>query len=146
MIFMDWKNKVINVPKSYLTNISGTLYEMDTEAFRRDLLAIESSDEGMAYERTHLHNTETTVAGTTYARSISIINGYSITFEDDFYTVRLTGSNNNFFDVASGVLNQNRVQVIPQNSAGLIKVVSGSGVTEQDKQDIVNAIFSRIMP
>jgi hypothetical protein len=146
MITVDWANKVVNIPRSYLTNVSGTLYELDTEAFRLDLHALESSDAGVSFERIHQHSTETVVAGTTYARSISIINGYSLTFEDDFYTVRLKGSNNNFFDVASGVLNQNRVQVIPQNSAGLIKVTSGSGVTEQDKQDIVNAIFNRIMP
>ena len=65
----------------------------------------------------------------------------SITFEDGQYSVRLAGSNNNFFDVENGILNQNQVQVIPGNAAGLIVHTSGSGVTEQDKTDIINGVW-----
>lgn len=78
---------------------------------------------------THRHNTAVTIAGITYARFIEIINGYSITFENGQYSVRLAGSNNNFFDVANGILNQNSVQIIPGNSAGLIGM--SFGVAEQ---------------
>lgn len=39
---------------------------------------------------------------------------------------QLEGSNNNIWDVENGILNQNQVQVIPTNSAGLI-VGSGGG-------------------
>lgn len=140
-ISIDWGTRTINVPQSYLTNITGTLYELDTETFRTDLKALEDDEEGIPFPDTHQHYTEVTVAGVTYARFIIIINGYSITFEDGQYSVRLAGSNNNFFDVENGILNQNQVQVIPGNAAGLIKVVQGSGVTEQDKTDIAELVW-----
>lgn len=131
-ISIDWGNKIINIPQSYLTNVSGTLYELDTDQFRLDLKALEDDEAGMPFPDTHRHNTEVTIAGTTYARTIEIINGYSITFEDGAYSVRLTGSNNNFFDVENGILNQNTVQIIAQNSAGLIVKSIGSGLSTEE--------------
>jgi len=120
-ISITWGTKVIYIPKSYLGDpISGTLYELDTDAFRLDLKSLEDDEEGMPFPDTHSHNTEVSVAGVTLARVIEIINGYSIEFEDDYYSVRLVGSNNNMFDIQSGILVQNKVQVIPGNSAGLI--------------------------
>lgn len=126
MITVTGPTGVIFVPQSYLTLVSGTLYTMDTNQFRLDLKAWEASPDGMPWLRTNQHNTEVTVAGVTYARTIEIINGYSVEFEDGQYTVRLEGSNNNIFDVEGLVLVQNQVQVIPTNSAGLI-VTSGTG-------------------
>ena len=140
-ISIDWATSVINVPKSYLTLITGTLYELDTDQFRLALKSLEDSVYGMPNLITHIHNTKVTVAGTTYARFVEIIAPYSITFEDGQYTVRLAGSNNNIFDVENGILNQNQVQIISTNSAGLITVVQGSGVTEQDKQDIADRVW-----
>jgi hypothetical protein len=118
-ISVNWNTKVIFVPQVDLVLVSGTLYELDTNAFRLELKDLED-DEGIPFLDTHRHNTEVTVAGTTFARVIEIINGYSIEFEDGQYSVRLVGSNNNFFDVDNGILVQNQVQVIPGNSAGLI--------------------------
>lgn len=132
-VTIDWDNQVIQVPKSYLTLISGTLYELDTDTFRLDLKDLEDSETGMPFPDTHLHNTEVTVAGVTYARTIEIINGYSVEFEDGQYSVRLVGSNNNIFDVENGILSQNQVQVIPTNSAGYIVVETGvSGLTGEE--------------
>lgn len=119
-ISVTWGTKVINVPKADLTLITGTLYELNTDTFRLALKALEDDEEGIAHLDTHIHNTEVTVAGTTFARTLEITNGYSITFEAGTYSVRLAGSNNNFFDVENGILNQNTVQVISQNSAGLV--------------------------
>jgi len=145
-ISITWGTKVISIPQSYLSLVSGTvsLYELDTEQFRLDLKDLEDDEEGMPFPDTHSHNTEVTVAGVTYARVIEIINGYSITFDDGQYTVRLVGSNNNFFDVENGILNQNQVQVIAGNAAGLIVHTSGSGVTLQDKVDIANAVWNHL--
>ena len=144
---IDWNTKVITIPQADLTLLSGTIYELDTDAFRLELKDIEDSEEGMPHPDTHRHNTEVTVAGVTYARTIEIINGYSVTFEDGQYTVVLKGSNNNIFDVENGILNQNQVQVIPTNSAGLIvnTVISGSGVTEQDKLDIADRVWDELL-
>ena len=121
-ISIDWGTKVITIPQADLTHVTGSLYELDTDWFRLQLKSLEDDEEGMAFPDTHRHNTEVTVAGVTYARTIEIINGYSITFEDTsaLYTVRLAGSNNNMFDVENGILNQNDVQIISTNSAGLV--------------------------
>lgn len=136
-ITIDWGTKVINIPKDYLTHVTGTLYELDTNVFRLDLKDLEDNEEGMCFPNTHSHNSPVTVAGVTYARSIEIINGYSITFEDDLYSVRLIGSNNNIFDIQNGILNQNRVQVIPGNAAGLIVVSIGSGLSTEEHDKLM---------
>jgi hypothetical protein len=142
-ISINWNTYVISIPKADLSLVGGTLYELDTDLFRLILKGLEVTDNGIVELRTHLHNTEVTIAGVTYARALSLINGYSITFEDGQYSVRLVGSNNDFFDIENGKLNQNQVQVIPTNSAGLIvnTVISGSGVTEQDKLDIADRVW-----
>ena len=138
MITITWGTKTINVPRSFLTFVSGTLYELDTNLFRLALKDLEDSIEGMAHLRTHKHNTEVTVAGTTFARTIEIINGYSIEFENGFYSVKLIGSNNNIFDIQNRILVQNNVQIIPTNSAGLIVVSIGSGLSTEEHNKLMN--------
>jgi hypothetical protein len=128
--------QVITIPQADLTNVSGTLYSLDTNALREEIIDLLDSEPWIPFPDVFAHNTEVTIAGVTYARFIEVVNGWSFTFEDGAYSVLLTGSNNNIWDIQNGILNQNQVQVIPQNSAGLITVVSGSGVTEQDKTDI----------
>jgi len=125
---IDWNTLVITVPQSDLTFISGTLYELDTEAFRQELHSIMAAEVGMPFVDSFRHNTEVTVAGVTYARTIEIINGFQIEFEDGQYAVRLVGSNNNLFD--EGVLVRNQVSVIPTNSAGLIRTEIPAQLTQ----------------
>jgi len=127
MITIAWgTTNIIYVPKSFMEEISSTLYNLDTNEFRLALKELEASFYGMAYPKTHVHNTAVTVAGTTFARTIEILPPYSVEFEDGQYTVVLQGSNNNIFDVANGILVRNQVQVLSTNSSGLI-VTSGSG-------------------
>lgn len=145
MITIDWSTFIISVPQSYLTLVSGTFYTLDTNQFRLDLKEIEASMVGMPFLKTHTHNTEVTVAGTTFARAIEILAPYSVEFEDGQYTVQLLGSNNNIFDVQGGILVQNQVQVIPTNSAGLIVSTNagmgGSGSwDEAEKKQIRDAL------
>lgn len=143
-ITINYLTKVISVPQADLTFISGTLFEMDTDAFRLILASIQDAEEGIPFDDIYIHNTEVTVAGTTFARTIEIINSYSIEFEDGQYTVRLVGSNNNIFDVENGVLVQNQVQVIPTNSAGLIVTtvpVVGLNATQDERLILVEKML-----
>ena len=117
-ITIDRNTQVITVPQADLTFISGTLYELDTDAFRLTLKSLEADEEGMVFEDMHSHNTEVTVAGVTYARVVQVLSPYQVEFEDGQYSVRLVGSNNNLF--ADGVLVRNQVGIIATNSAGLI--------------------------
>lgn len=130
-ITTDWNTLTFSVPQADLTLVSGTLFELNTETvFRQGINAIMAGEEGIVFETPITHNTPVTVAGTTFARTIEVIGGYSVTFTPDSqFTVRLAGSNNNIFDVENGILNQNQVQLIAQNSAGLITVTSGSGLS-----------------
>jgi len=129
---------IIDIPKADLTLVSGTLYELDTNAFRLELKSLEDDVMGMAFPKTHTHNTTVTVAGTTFSRTIEILSPYSVRFEAGSYSVRLAGSNNNIFDVGSGILVQNTVQVIAQNSAGLIQIASGSGLSTAQDTKLTN--------
>ena len=129
---------IIFVPKSYLILDSGTFYKMDTDKFRLDLREVEATFGGMPFTKTHNHNTEVVVAGTTYARAVEIISPYSVEFEDGQYTVQLEGSNNNIWDVGGGILVQNQVQVIPTNAAGLI--VGGGGLSPGETQVLVGIL------
>lgn len=134
-ITVNYSTKVIYVPQSDLTFISGTLYELDTNQFKQDLADLQDDEAGMPFPDMFIHNTEVTVAGTTFARTIEITNGYSVEFEDGQYSVRLAGSNNNIFDVENGILVQNQVQLIAQNSGGLITSPGGTALTAQETRD-----------
>lgn len=130
---IDPATKTISVAQGELTLVSGTLYELDTEQFRTDMNALMDDESYIWMDDYATRNAPVTVAGVTYAQTLEIINGWSVTFTPDSqYSVRLAGSNNNLFDVESGILNQNQVQIIANNSAGL---VSGSSITAQEVRD-----------
>lgn len=138
MISVNWATGVIYVPQADLTPLGGTRYQLDVNAFRLTLKDLEDDVEGMPWPNTHVHNTEQTLAGVTYARQVVVLNPYTVTFEDGQYTVFAVGANHNLADVK----NENQVSLVTQNSAGLVTVVSGSGVTQQDKEDIAALILS----
>ena len=134
---LDPATKIVTIPQADLTLVGGTLYELDTNQFRLDVGILLASEAYILMDYAFQHNTEVTVAGTTFARIIEFINGFSIEFEDGQYTVRLAGSNNNIFDVENGILQQNQVQVIAQNSAGLVVISTGDNV---DTDKVIGAI------
>ena len=125
MISIAWASGVITVPQSDLTHLGGTTYELDLDVFRLALKNLEDDEEGMPWPRTHNHNTEVTLAGITFARSIEIIKPYTVLFEDGVYGVNLINANSNIPDV----LVRNSVSVNTQNSAGLIVSIQGSGLS-----------------
>lgn len=127
-ISINEATQVISIDQADLALISGDLYELDTDAFRLAVGALLDNERYTWMPQAFNHNGEVAVAGTTYARTIEVINGYSITFEDLVYSVRFIGSNNNIFDVENGILNPSgNVTVISGNSAGLQTVETGGG-------------------
>jgi hypothetical protein len=118
---IDWATKVINVPRAdmlLLQSVPSEIRQLNVNDFRMELNAIQSSQEGIWIDATHDHFPPVTVAGVDLARVVSIINGYTVTFEDGQYAVYLTGGNNNVLDVN----NKNQVSVNPSNSAGLMDI------------------------
>ena len=140
MITINWATKVISVPQSYLTDLGGGVYEFDVDQFRLDLKDLEDSEEGMMFPSTHNHNTTVTLSGVTYARTFEVINGYTIEFEDGSYTVKCVGANHNIGDVKV----VNSVSLLIGNSAGLIQVSSGSGLSSEQAEQLVK-IYRSLM-
>ena len=149
---INWSTLNFTVPQADLTLITGSLYELDTETvFRQGINAIMDDEDGIVFEDPITHNTEVTVAGTTFARTIEMINNYTVEFTPDSqYSVRLAGSNNNIFDVENSILIQNQVQLISQNSAGLIngeivdQIVEGTINIQQAMRLILSTLGSKV--
>jgi hypothetical protein len=117
-ITIDWGNRIIYVPKDFMTLIQSTpteIRELNINTFRMALKNLEDDEEGMMFPDTHSHNAEVTVGGVTLAMVIEIINDYTITFEDGQYAVNLVGANSNIADR----VNVNQVSVRSANSAGM---------------------------
>jgi hypothetical protein len=140
---INWATGVITVYKTdtFMSLVSGTVYQMDTDGFRLALKDDEDGNIGMIFPDTHRHNTTVVLSGVTYARVLEILSPYTVTFDDagGAWTCLLSGSNNNVLDV----VNYSTVQLLAANSAGLVEIDSGSGVTEQDKTDIVNGVWDK---
>jgi len=118
-ITIDRLTNVIFVPRADMTLIQSTpteIRQLDLNAFRLELRDIGDSEEGVIFDSTHNHNTTLTVGGVTLARSIEILEPYTITFEDGQYAVNLVGANSNVGDR----VNVNQVSVRSANSAGLV--------------------------
>ncbi len=121
---IDWATYVINVPQSDLTFLSGVRFELDVDVFRLGLKDIEDSPDGMGQLKTHNHQAESVLAGVTYARQVEILAPYTVEFEDGQYEVNCVGANHNISDRKF----PNQTSLIINNAAGLIVVVSGSGL------------------
>lgn len=132
-VSIAWATGIISIPKADLSLVSGVVYQYSLETFRQALKSLEDDEEGMPFDDTHSHNTTVTLAGTEYARSIQIINGYTVTVEDGQYAVNFYGANSNIMDVT----NVNQVSIRTQNSAGLIEVATGAGPSAADIADAV---------
>lgn len=129
----------VTIPQSDLTFVSGTLYTFDTEAYMRALNALLDDEDYIWMPDAFVHNTEATILGTTYARQILNANGWSLTFENVPMTVQYTGSNNDLFDSENGILiNVSNVNVIGNNSAGLVVTGSGLSTPQATKLDEIH--------
>lgn len=140
-VSINHATRVIFVPQDFLTHVSGSLYELDVDALRLALKDLEDDPDGITLRDTHRHNAVVSLSGVAYAQTVEIINGYRVEFEDGQYVVRCVGANHNLADVKV----PNQVSLVIGNAAGLIEVVSGSGVTEQDKADIVAGVWASVL-
>ena len=135
-ISINWATKVINIPQNYLTDLGGGIYELDVNTFRLDLRDIEDNEDGIPFQYTHVHNTEVTLGGLTLSRVVEIIAPYAITFEDGQYAINLVGAKNNIADKT----NVNQVSVRANNSAGMVTVNSGSGLTAEQHEQLMKTL------
>lgn len=130
---VDWIAKVISIPTSDLTLVSGTRYSLQMSAFLGEIRRLEAVfAEGLWAPQILDHtNPKLDFAGVDYAGFDELINGYTLQVTGIATRVDLLGSNNNIVDVliATGV------SVVPSNSAGLQLVSTGSGLSStQDER------------
>lgn len=115
---VDWISKVITVPTSDLTFISGTRYSLDMLKFLTECRRLEWEFGQGLWAPTILNhiNARIDFAGADYAGFDEILNGYTVQFSGAALRVDIIASNNNLIDV----LIITGVSVVPSNSAGLI--------------------------
>lgn len=109
---------VIQVPKAdmlLIQSVPSEIRQLDMDAFRLELRALEDDEAGMPFTRTHYHNTGVTVSGAVLARVVVITSDYVVEFEDGAYRVNVVGANTNIGERAV----VNNVSVSTSNSAGL---------------------------
>lgn len=119
---ISWGSKTINVYQAdmvLIQTVPSVIYRLDLDIFRLELKNIEDSSDGMAFPRTHKHNTTVSVGGATLARVIEIVNGYTVSFEETGtpYRVNTVGANSNIGERIN--LGAGQVSVSTSNSAGL---------------------------
>jgi len=140
---VDWLTKIVTIPTSDLTLVSGTRYSLDMADCLAEVRRLEwAFVDGLWAPAILSHaNTRFDFAGVDYAPFDDFINGYTVVITGAATRVDLLGSNNNFVDVliATGVT------VVPSNSAGLQIVSVGSGISQQDKDDIENQVHAHLM-
>jgi hypothetical protein len=146
-VTINWPDKIINVSRGDLTLIQTSpveIRELNLNDFRLKLKDLEDDEEGMAFVRTHNHNTEVLLGGIVYARVIEIINDYTVTFEDGQYAVNIIGANSNVGDV----VNVNQVSVRTANSAGLIsnQAIEYSSFNGGVTVDVINGLSGTVFP
>ena len=134
---VNWITKVISIPTTDLTLVSGTRYSLSMSDFLTEIRRLEwQPDEGLwALGIVEHTNTNFDFAGVDYAPFDKIINGYTVQFTGVATRVDLSGSNNNIVDV----LIPTGITVVPSNSAGLIVTDGGGGTvwTESEKDESV---------
>jgi|SRR3989339_1260020 len=137
-VYISWGTKVINVPKTAMTVVqeSPEIRELDVDAFRLQLKNLEDDVDGQPFPDTHIHNTEVTLGGVIFSRVVEIIAPYTVTFENGQYAVNLKGANNNISDRT----NVNYVSVRASNSAGMVTVTSGSGLSTEEHDQLMKAL------
>ncbi len=130
---VDWIAKIVSVPTSDLTLVSGTHYQLQMSAFLIEIRRLESAfNEGLWAPQILDHtNPKLDFAGSDYAGFDEMINGYTLQVTGAATRVDLLGSNNNVVDVliATGV------SLVPSNSAGLQLVTVETGVSGLTAQE-----------
>lgn len=131
---VDWIAKVITIPVSDLTLVSGTRYQLPMADFLAECRRLEwAGADGLWAPAILDHtNAKADFAGADYAGFDEVINGYTVTFSAPATRVDLVGSNNNIIDV----LNVTGISVVPSNSAGLQLVATGSGLSASEQTEL----------
>ena len=138
---VNWATKVVTIPLTDLTFVSGTNYTLDAADVWIELRRLEASpSDGLWAEQIAEFVNTQVLSGLSYSAILKMINGYTWDTNTSNKTISLLGINNNLLDT---FIPGNGISVLANNSGGKITVDSGlSAITQQDKDDIENQIFA----
>ena len=132
-IIVNWGTGEITVPRCFMSPLGDNRYLLDLDELRLALKDLEDDEDGMPFPDTHRHNTEVTISGVTYARTVEFLSPYTVTITPaEPYQVVCTGANHNIQDVYNNLAGPT---LLPGNSAGLI-VTDASGLNIQEAADL----------
>ena len=115
MLSCNWNTKVITVPKSDLTLVGGTRYNITVLYWFQLLRELNGSVEGMA-ETIGFPLYRNVAPTSSTPRIVDVINGYTVQIEDGLYSLEFINGNTNFRDVEI----KNQVSVGTNNTTGFI--------------------------
>lgn len=128
----DWIGKIITIPQSDLTFISGVNYSLDIADVHVEVNRIQSAtDEGLWAAQVIEFYPTVTLSGINKPPTVEFINGYTVEFGGSNYNVILSGYDTNLIDVLTP---GNGISVLGNNSIG--KIVIGSGLSTQQDADL----------
>lgn len=137
---VNWTTKVIDVPLSDLTLVSGVNYSLDVGDFWIEMRRLEASPtDGLWAEQTIEFIDTQVLSGITYSAVVKLINGYTWQVMSSNINVSLLGKNSNLVET---YIPGNGISIIGNNSAG--KIETGSAVTAQDLLDIADAVWQHV--
>jgi hypothetical protein len=142
-ISVDWTGAAANpyrilVEKADMTLVQAgppEIYELDVDAFRLTLRDLEDDPDGRPWPKTHVHDTETLLSGVIYARKVTILEPYTVEFENGTYQVNCVGANHNIGD--RKVVNS--VSLLINNSAGLTVPTSPESIAAVVWDELLSA-------
>jgi len=136
---VDWVAKIFTIPQGDLSFLSGNNYSLSLVDVHEELRRLEwAFADGLWAPRIANWYETVTLSGIPKTPSVEITNGYTFDFTGSNYNVILTDYDNNLVDV---YIPSNGISILGNNSVGRQTIVSGSGVTEQDKADIVDGVW-----
>lgn len=134
---VDWVTKVITIPVSDLTLISGSNYSLDMSDVHVEVRRLESAfDEGLWAPETITFYPTVILSGIAKPPTVEFINGYTIAMGGSNYNCFLTGYDTNFLDV---LVPGNGISVLANNSIGKIETGT-SGLTAAESAQLSNTL------
>ena len=133
---VNWTTKVVTVPLTDLTLVSGANYSLDSGDFWIEMRRLEASagDGLWAIQVIEYVNTQI-LSGITYSAIVKMINGYTWDTDTTNKTISLLGFNNNLLDT---FIPGSGISVLANNSAGKIEVGSGLDASQATQLEEVH--------
>ena len=129
---VNWVTKVITIPQSDLTFLSGNNYSLDIADVHYEIRRLEwEFTDGLWAARIANFYETVTLSGVAKSPSLEIVNDYTFDFTGSNYNVILTGYDNNLVDV---YIPSNGISILGNNSVG--KITAGSGLLPTEQQQL----------